>query len=198
MALPEPEPGLVINYAYLWHHEHEAGQEEGRKDRPSVIVLSVEGRHGATVVTVLPITHVGPRLAPGWPTRASRYPQPSSAISVSTMHHPGFSSRKVTSLSGRATICASGAAAATGTASCRPACSTASSRRLSIGISSTAGAWFRETDLAPTSVWGLHRREAPPLRVASPRVGWRAKRASGLDEGGQKCNVGRWEYLQEE
>jgi hypothetical protein len=42
MPIPTPEPGLVISYAYLWYHEHEAGQREGRKDRPSVIVLSVE------------------------------------------------------------------------------------------------------------------------------------------------------------
>jgi hypothetical protein len=42
MPIPSPEPGLVISYAYLWHHEHEAGREEGRKDRPSVIVLAVE------------------------------------------------------------------------------------------------------------------------------------------------------------
>jgi hypothetical protein len=61
MALPPPEPGLVINYAYLWHDEHEAGREEGRKDRPSVIVLCVErGEERQTVVTVLPITHRKP------------------------------------------------------------------------------------------------------------------------------------------
>jgi hypothetical protein len=61
MTIPAPEPGLVINYAYLWHHEHLAGQEEGRKDRPSVIVLRVEmPETGITIVTVLPITHVAP------------------------------------------------------------------------------------------------------------------------------------------
>jgi hypothetical protein len=42
MPIPNPEPGLVISYAYLWHHEHRAGREEGQKDRPSVIVLAVE------------------------------------------------------------------------------------------------------------------------------------------------------------
>jgi hypothetical protein len=42
MPIPAPEPGLVISYAYLWHHEQQAGQAEGRKDRPSVIVLGVE------------------------------------------------------------------------------------------------------------------------------------------------------------
>ena len=61
MPIPTPEPGLVISYAYLWHHEHEAGREEGRKDRPSVIVLAVERpANDTTVVVVLPITHVAP------------------------------------------------------------------------------------------------------------------------------------------
>ena len=58
MPIPAPEPGLVISYAYLWHHEHEAGREEGRKDRPSVVVLCAQREtDDATIVTVLPITH---------------------------------------------------------------------------------------------------------------------------------------------
>lgn len=62
MTIPAPEPGLVISYVYLWHHEHQAGREEGRKDRPSVIVLCAdEPETGATVVTVLPITHSSPK-----------------------------------------------------------------------------------------------------------------------------------------
>ena len=61
MPIPNPEPGLVISYAYLWHREHRAGREEGQKDRPSVIVLAVEREaDGATIVTVLPITHSPP------------------------------------------------------------------------------------------------------------------------------------------
>jgi len=61
MPIPTPEAGLVISYAYLWHYEHQAGQDEGRKDRPSVIVLAVERDAGdATIVTVLPITHNTP------------------------------------------------------------------------------------------------------------------------------------------
>jgi hypothetical protein len=30
MAIATPEAGLVISYPYLWHREHQAGQEEGR------------------------------------------------------------------------------------------------------------------------------------------------------------------------
>lgn len=61
MGLPTPEPGLVLNYAYLWHHEHRAGREEGCKNRPSVIVLCVtRAQDEALEVTVLPITHSPP------------------------------------------------------------------------------------------------------------------------------------------
>lgn len=61
MALPTPEPGLVIPYAYLWRHEHRKGQEEGRKVRPAVIVLAVQSpKSGAPRVTVAPITHTPP------------------------------------------------------------------------------------------------------------------------------------------
>ena len=61
MPLPEPEPALVISYAYLWHHEYRVGQEEARKDRPSVILLVTEQpAEGANIVTVLPITHTAP------------------------------------------------------------------------------------------------------------------------------------------
>lgn len=61
MTFPQPEPGLVISYAYLWRHEHNRGQEEGRKDRPCVIILAVEKPQGDTVrVTVAAVTHSPP------------------------------------------------------------------------------------------------------------------------------------------
>jgi hypothetical protein len=61
MAIPTPEPGLVISYAYLWDHEAQSGLEEGRKDRPCVIALAVERQpDGETLVTVLPVTHRPP------------------------------------------------------------------------------------------------------------------------------------------
>ena len=73
MPIPTPEPGLVISYAYLWHYEHAAGKEEGRKDRPSVIVLTVERQSdNATIVTVLPITHT----LPSEPESAVEIPAP--------------------------------------------------------------------------------------------------------------------------
>ncbi len=41
MSFPDPHPGLVIRYAYLWKREHDEGREDGSKDRPCSIVLSV-------------------------------------------------------------------------------------------------------------------------------------------------------------
>jgi hypothetical protein len=64
-AVPTPEAGLVVGYSYLWRRESLAGQDEGLKDRPSVIVLATERAHdSATIVTVLPITH-SPPTQPG-------------------------------------------------------------------------------------------------------------------------------------
>jgi hypothetical protein len=61
MAFPEPQPGLVISYAYLWHHEHRAGREEGVKDRPCVVILAVQSAaDGTTMVRVAPVTHSPP------------------------------------------------------------------------------------------------------------------------------------------
>jgi len=60
MALPDPQLGLVISYGYLWHHEHERGREEGRKDRPCVIVLAAEQAEDGLMVTVVPVTHTPP------------------------------------------------------------------------------------------------------------------------------------------
>mgnify|MGYP003110792108 CR=1 FL=1 len=60
MRIPEPVPGLVIRYAYLWSHEARAGHDEGSKDRPCAILLSSITKAGTKVVTVLPVTHTPP------------------------------------------------------------------------------------------------------------------------------------------
>ena len=60
MAFPEPVPGLVIRYSYLWRREYERGQEEGVKDRPCAVVMVVTDAEGDKVVTVLPISHSPP------------------------------------------------------------------------------------------------------------------------------------------
>ena len=62
-AFPEPQPGLVISYAYLWSEEAERGLVEGRKDRPCAIIVAIEHpeKAGRTQVAVVPITHTPPR-----------------------------------------------------------------------------------------------------------------------------------------
>ena len=62
MAFPDPQPGLVIRYAYLWRSEAERGREEGGKDRPCAVVLATKrGPEGKTTVVVAPITHSPPQ-----------------------------------------------------------------------------------------------------------------------------------------
>lgn len=61
MALPDPVPGLVIAYSYLWRYERDEGHVEGRKVRPAAIVVTrVSGEEGETDVYVVPITHSKP------------------------------------------------------------------------------------------------------------------------------------------
>ncbi len=59
MSWPPPRPGLVIRYSYLWTDEAASGRDEGIKDRPCAVVLSVDGEAG-TRVYVLPVTHTPP------------------------------------------------------------------------------------------------------------------------------------------
>jgi hypothetical protein len=60
VPLPEPVPGLVIRYSYLWANEYARGQEEGVKDRPCAVVLASADEAGGRIVTVLPISHSPP------------------------------------------------------------------------------------------------------------------------------------------
>lgn len=57
-----PAPGSVIRYAYLWADEEELGREEGRKDRPAlVLAIAVRISGDETRVLVLAITHAPPQ-----------------------------------------------------------------------------------------------------------------------------------------
>jgi len=56
-----PKRGSVIRYGYLWARESKRGQEEGRKDRPAlVIALSVQTEDGETRIFASAITHSPP------------------------------------------------------------------------------------------------------------------------------------------
>ena len=58
---PDPEPGLVIRYAYLWRREADQGRDEAFKDRPCAIVAAVQTEPDGQRVYVLPITHSPPQ-----------------------------------------------------------------------------------------------------------------------------------------
>lgn len=60
MSWPEPLPGLVVRYSYLWRSEADLGREEGVKDRPCAIVLAARAEAGETIVYALPISHTSP------------------------------------------------------------------------------------------------------------------------------------------
>jgi hypothetical protein len=61
LSWPDPKPGLVIRYSYLWLSEAASGREEGLKDRPCAIVVVTAGVGERKRVLALPITHSPPR-----------------------------------------------------------------------------------------------------------------------------------------
>jgi hypothetical protein len=71
VALPKaPFPGMVVRYSFLWSSEARAGETEGRKDRPCVVITAVEqSSDGRFRVRVLPITH-----QPSEPSRSIAIP----------------------------------------------------------------------------------------------------------------------------
>lgn len=59
MALPAPEPGLVLRYDYLWSDEKKSGRTLG-KERPACLVAASEPAARPRFVVLLPITHTRP------------------------------------------------------------------------------------------------------------------------------------------
>ncbi len=59
MALPEPNPGLVVRYDTLWSRQAAAGHEQG-KDRPACLVAASNFVAMPRFVVLLPITHMAP------------------------------------------------------------------------------------------------------------------------------------------
>lgn len=59
MALPDPKPGLVVRYDYLWSREAAAGREEG-KVRPTCLIAATDSFTKPRYVVLLPITHSPP------------------------------------------------------------------------------------------------------------------------------------------
>jgi hypothetical protein len=59
VALPEPKPGLIVRYDYLWTGEAAAGRQQG-KDRPACLVAATDAVATPRFVVLLPITHTTP------------------------------------------------------------------------------------------------------------------------------------------
>jgi hypothetical protein len=59
VPLPEPRPGLIIRYDYLWIREAAAGREQG-KERPACLVAASDPATSPRFVVILPITHTRP------------------------------------------------------------------------------------------------------------------------------------------
>jgi hypothetical protein len=61
VSFPEPKPGLVIRYDYLWTHEAAAGRKQG-KDRPACLIAASDSSANPRFVVLLPITHRPPDM----------------------------------------------------------------------------------------------------------------------------------------
>lgn len=59
MPLPEPKPGLVFRYDYLWSREAAAGRNQ-RKERPACLVAAMDSIAAPRYVVILAMTHRQP------------------------------------------------------------------------------------------------------------------------------------------
>ena len=59
MTLPEPRPGLVFRYDYLWSQDSMAGRDQG-KERPACLVAASDPMTKPRFVVIVPITHSPP------------------------------------------------------------------------------------------------------------------------------------------
>jgi hypothetical protein len=94
VTFPWPLAGMVICYDYIWLHEHTRGWEQGSKDRPCVVVLTLPGKR----IIALPITHRKPddpldgmQMPPAVKARLGLDPEPSWVIltEANTFEWPG-------------------------------------------------------------------------------------------------------------
>jgi hypothetical protein len=59
VPLPEPKPGLVIRYDYLWTREAAEGRDQD-KERSACLVAATDSAASPRFVVILPITHTPP------------------------------------------------------------------------------------------------------------------------------------------
>lgn len=60
MTADFPAAGQVFDYHYLWKWQSDRGETEGRKKRPSCVVIVVTNRAGQHVMFIAPITSKAP------------------------------------------------------------------------------------------------------------------------------------------
>lgn len=61
MSIPDPVPGAVIRYEFLWSHEQRTGKLDASKGRPCAVVVAIpRAESGAVQTVVAPITHTPP------------------------------------------------------------------------------------------------------------------------------------------
>lgn len=59
MTTPDPVPGLIVGFSFLWSHEAARGLTEGQKDRPCVVIATFDAHPGKRAI-LAPITHTAP------------------------------------------------------------------------------------------------------------------------------------------
>lgn len=100
VTFPWPLAGMVICYDYIWLHEHTRGWDQGSKDRPCVVVLTLPGNR----IIVLPVTHRKPenpldglQIPPTVKARLGLDPDPSWVIltEANSFNWPGPDVRPV-------------------------------------------------------------------------------------------------------
>ena len=66
MTADFPAAGQVFDYHYLWKWQADRGETEGRKKRPSCVVIVVTNRAGQHVMFIAPVTSKAPDPGPCW------------------------------------------------------------------------------------------------------------------------------------
>ena len=59
MSLPEPKPGLVFRYDYVWDREAQEGKDTS-KNRPVCLAVATDSPIDPRLIVILPITHSKP------------------------------------------------------------------------------------------------------------------------------------------
>jgi hypothetical protein len=75
VRLPDPEPGLVFRYDFMWFRDAQSVRSSG-KDRPACIAVATEAQKGRRRVVILPITHTRPSRG----TKGVELPAPVRAV----------------------------------------------------------------------------------------------------------------------